>query len=187
LNPRFSLTICLALFRNYSKFNSNFFREIHIPPDFKIIIMLQKKSQDIVAHSLKEVFIGTLYILLCLIIGEDHPFSRVEMYNSFPKTSHSFFLCSTNGKVIPLKNFFHYSSENLTHNYNAICQSLQGKVPENELAHKAGKMLWLQIKPYQYRDLELDSIQICELTFAYDLNKLKLTPQVLDEEALKRN
>jgi hypothetical protein len=61
-----------------------------------------------------------LYIVLSLMMGEVHPFSRYEMYSSFPSTAFCLSVTDTNGKLLPVKQYFDYSAFTLLHNYHTV-------------------------------------------------------------------
>jgi hypothetical protein len=75
-------------------------------------------------HFIKQnIAVGICYVLLSLFIGECHPFSRVSMYDSFPDKSYTFYLSDNNGQQIPLKKHYRFSTGDLTHFYNAYCET----------------------------------------------------------------
>ena len=125
--------------------------------------------------------LGVTYVLLCLLIGEEHPFSRVDMYNSFPLTSQAFYISDTRGKLIPLQKHFKYSSGNLAHNYYAIQDRLSGTTPDSVLCHKIAVLLYRQLKQYQISSFEQDTVQLRRMTFSYSQNELLQTSEVIYE------
>ena len=71
------------------------------------------------------LFPSIFYIALSLIIGDVHPFSRYEMYNSFPSTALAISATDKNGKLLPIQDYFKYSSFSLLHSYYALLPSVQ--------------------------------------------------------------
>ena len=125
--------------------------------------------------------IGMIYLVLCLLIGEEHPFSRVEMYDSFPKESEAFYLSNIKGNPIQLQKYFHYSSGNLAHNYYTIENRLSHTVPAQKIKRETAKLLYLQLKQYQFIPLDQDTIQLRRMTFSYSDKRLLQISEVLYE------
>jgi hypothetical protein len=69
-------------------------------------------------------FVFVLYVLLGLLIGEHHPFSRFPMYDNLPNWSHSFEVQDTSGNLIPCTSL-HIKGGNLNHWYGHFCEQQQ--------------------------------------------------------------
>ncbi len=65
--------------------------------------------------------IFVFYVLLGLLIGEHHPFSRFPMYDNLPNWSHSFEVQDTSRNLIPCKSL-HMNGGNLNHWYGHFCE-----------------------------------------------------------------
>lgn len=65
--------------------------------------------------------VGLIYIVLSLIIGENHPFTLLPVYSTFPNYAYSFYLSDGTGKVIPIGKYFSYGAADLSHVYVAAC------------------------------------------------------------------
>lgn len=66
-------------------------------------------------------FVFFLYVILGILIGEHHPFSRFPMYDNLPNWSHSFEVQDTLGNLIPCKSL-HMNGGNLNHWYGHFCE-----------------------------------------------------------------
>lgn len=78
----------------------------------------KKKSRS------KFPLIFVMYVILGLLIGEHHPFSRFPMYDNIPNWSHSFEVQDTSGNLIPCKSL-HMNGSNLNHWYGHFCEQQQ--------------------------------------------------------------
>jgi hypothetical protein len=112
------------------------------------------------------VSIGVCYVVLSLLIGESHPFSRELMYDSFPDRSYTFYLSDTHGQLLPLKKFYHFTTNELTHVYNAICESrdLNGE-KEAEQHQSIGKTMMEELSRRRFADVHTDSIQLHQINY----------------------
>jgi hypothetical protein len=57
------------------------------------------------------------FVILSWIIGEQHPFSRIPMYHSFPNYAYVFSLSDKNDRLIPLQNVSPLGAAELSHLY----------------------------------------------------------------------
>jgi hypothetical protein len=71
----------------------------------------------------KNMLLGLAYILLCLLIGEVHPFTRVPMYNKFDDYAYSFKLTDSDDQLIPISKYYRISSAGLGHKYSLFMQN----------------------------------------------------------------
>lgn len=89
--------------------------------------------------------IGISYIILCLLIKEQHPFTLVPMYNHFEDYAYSIRLTDSKGSLIPLQTYYRLNGGDLTHKYYTI----KDKVTVNctpraetvEDLHKIGRLM----------------------------------------------
>ena len=72
----------------------------------------------------KNLMIGIIYLILCLLIGEIHPFTLMPMYNKFVNYAYSFKLTDKEGKVIPVSSYYSITCGSLAHKFYAISNSL---------------------------------------------------------------
>jgi hypothetical protein len=107
---------------------------------------------------------GLLYVVLSLIIGEYHPFSRETMYDSFPNLAIVCYLRNSQGEIVPVKKKFHYTADNITHNYWNILEKIADKNKEMSLK-EVGANLWTQIAPHAYHSTILDGLAIHRISF----------------------
>lgn len=71
-----------------------------------------RKKQNTVVF---DIFIP--FVILSWIIGEQHPFSRIPMYHSFPNYAYVFSLSDKNDRLIPLKSVSYLGTAELSHLY----------------------------------------------------------------------
>ncbi len=72
----------------------------------------------------KNLMVGIIYLILCLLVGETHPFTLMPMYNKFINYAYSFKVTDKEGKIIPVKQYYNTNCGSLAHKYYAIAQSL---------------------------------------------------------------
>ncbi len=113
-----------------------------------------------------DVSIGVCYVVLSLLIGECHPFSKESMYDSFPDRSYTFYLSDTRGQLLPLKKYYHFTTNELTHVYNAICESrdLNGD-REAEQMQSIGMTLMEELNRRRFAAVPTDSIQLHQVNY----------------------
>lgn len=63
-----------------------------------------------------------VYCAISLSVGEQHPFSRFPMYNSFPNWSYAFYLTDVSGEMIPWWHAFEVDAGHIAHRFYGICQ-----------------------------------------------------------------
>jgi hypothetical protein len=115
---------------------------------------------------LQHIFLGLSYVLLSLVIGECHPFSRVTMYNSFSKDALAFYLSDSTGKLLPVKKYFGYSADDIAHNYWTIKEtSLDYEKETQANLNEIGKAMWAQIAPRALSTQIPHSIQLHRVSY----------------------
>lgn len=116
--------------------------------------------------TMKNYSLFLFYVLVSLLIGEFHPFSRYEMYNSFPPTALAFMLTTPNGNIIPLKEYFHYKTADLSHNYSAL--QAEG-IEKNK-----GRQLFEQLLTYRFKALPFDTVVLQKTELQFTKEKLNV-------------
>ncbi len=91
-------------------------------PLFKSGIFIYPTFGSMVDFIRKNLIVGIIYLSLCLILGENHPFSLVPMYNKFPNSANVIHFCDGQGKIVPSVKQFHIKSADLAHQYSTICE-----------------------------------------------------------------
>lgn len=107
---------------------------------------------------------GLFYVLLSLIIGECHPFSRETMYNTFPNLAVVCYLRGEKGVLVPVKKNFSYSIDAITHNYWNILEKTENK-KDNRTHAEFGSQLWNQIAPHAYNSTVLKRLTIHRMSY----------------------
>lgn len=112
----------------------------------------------------EKLAVGIVYLLLCLVMGENHPFSMQPMYSSFPNSAHSFYLSNEDNKLLPIHEFFNYSSEDLAHNYSVISSTTN---QNNKLQDSAvGRLMMQLVLPRAYSAAKnFDSLRLHKVTY----------------------
>jgi hypothetical protein len=85
-------------------------------------------------------FLGGSYVLLSLIFGENHPFTRMPVYNSFPNFGYSFYLSDKEQKMFPARAYFNYNAGELSHIYFSICRENEWPVDKNETPEELSRI-----------------------------------------------
>lgn len=120
------------------------------------------------------VWLMVLYIVFSLIIGEFHPFSKAEMYNSFPQNAEIITVTDKDGIPLPLNKFFKYSTADLTHNFSAIKQTEAYSILDsNVFENKIGIVLNKQLLPYQYKMISRYDIRLVSLSYKAETLSIK--------------
>lgn len=109
---------------------------------------------------LKKSILFFVYIIISLVIGEFHPFSRYQMYDSFPLSATSFFLSKPDGKIIPLQEYFNYKTADISHNYATI-KAIKKDIGEEGI----GDILMQQLLTYRKEGLYFDTIVLNKINF----------------------
>lgn len=76
---------------------------------------------------------ASLYVVLSLLIGETHPFSRFEMYDHFPSEAHAFRILDGNGELQPSKEMFAFRTADLSHSYSAASDRFSTLEPDSAM------------------------------------------------------
>lgn len=67
----------------------------------------------------ENTFLFFLFVALSWFIGEQHPFSRIPMYHSFPKYAYVFYLEDLNNQLVPFKEISKLHAAEMSHLYYA--------------------------------------------------------------------
>ena len=119
------------------------------------------------------------YISACLVIGELHPFSRYEMYNSFPSNSFCISITDTNGNLMPVQKYFNYSSFLLLHGYSNVLPDMQKQYTVNDsIQYHTAQILLRQMLHYSKAPLP-EIFQLRSNTFFYHEKRINIKQQVM--------
>jgi hypothetical protein len=128
----------------------------------------------------KHSFLGISYVILSLIIGENHPFSREPMYNSFPNLAIAFYLTDSTGHILPVKKYFGYNTDAITHNYHSIEETMG--YPGNEtkvILNQIGVKMWGQIRPHAYPSTITHGITLYRISYFLSKDTICQNDQIL--------
>lgn len=101
------------------------------------------------------------FIFISLIVKEFHPFTKSQMYNSFPTQSHNFYITDHQNNILPIRDYFNYSSQDLAHNFEALSNYKYPKKELNEAQIKdIGKELFSVMLLHQKKTLPKEEIKL---------------------------
>lgn len=135
-------------------------------------------------HKLKHlsIFLFLLYLILCLLLDEFHPFSRYPMYSSFPDYSYVFYL-SSEEKLVPFNGNFRMKANDVSHLYVAVCEKhnfLHGSGLESDSQLTVvGKEMFEQILETKIGNLSQDSLAIHREHYFYKDGKIQKNDKIL--------
>ena len=119
-------------------------------------------------------------MIMSLLIGEVHPFSREPMYNSFPNLATAFYLSDSRGNLLPVTKYFSYNTDAITHNYHTI-EEIMG-YQENETKSrldKIGREMWTQILPHAYSGVIVHGITIHRVSYFLSKDTISQNDEIL--------
>lgn len=104
------------------------------------------------------IFLG--FIFISLIVKEYPPFTKSQMYSSFPTQSHNFYITDHQNNILPIHEYFNYSSQDLAHNFDALSNYKFPKKELNETQIKElGKELFSVMLLHQNKILPKEEIK----------------------------
>ncbi len=131
----------------------------------------------------KNFAVGFIYLLLCLMVGETHPFSLVEMYNSFPNFARTFLLTDSHENVLPFNEYYWLNSSDLSHKYNTAIELIQSKKPGQKLApddlQKVGEIMMKALNDNSKKPVEADSLKLYLITNYMSNDSVQTDKQLL--------
>jgi len=129
---------------------------------------------------LKHSLFGFFYIIISLLVGEFHPFSRETMYDSFPNLAVTFYLSDSTGNCLPVKKFFAYNTDAITHNYHNIEERMGYQKAETKQGlHEVGREMWLQIVPHALTSTVTHGVAIHRVSYFMLNNTLQQNDEIL--------
>ena len=128
----------------------------------------------------KHSLFGICYIIISLLVGEIHPFSRETMYDSFPNLAVTFYLNDSAANLLPVKKYFAYNTDAITHNYHNI-EEIMGyqQVETKQRLQEVGRKMWLQIMPRAYPTTDTHGITIHRVSYFMVNNSLQQNDEIL--------
>ena len=128
-------------------------------------------------------FICVAYVLLSLIFGEVHPFTKVPMYSTFPNWAYSFYISDSTNTIIPTRRYFSCADDELSHQYAAICERLginYGNQIETQVQlDSIGKVMFLFLKEKQIKPLPMNRIKIKRVCYKIHQNQISQVEVIL--------
>ena len=131
----------------------------------------------------KNFAVGFIYLLLCLMIGETHPFSLVEMYNSFPNFARTFLLTDSHENVLPFNEYYWLNSSDLSHKYTTAVELIESKKPGQKLTpddlQKVGEIMMKALLDNSKKPVKTDSIKLYLITNYMSNDSVQTDKQLL--------
>lgn len=137
----------------------------------------------------KHLWLGVLYIVLSLAIGEQHPFTLVPMYTSFINEARVLSLTTTDNRPIVLKGKFNVHSGGLMHRYFAKRSAIEASAPnltEKEQNLIIGSFLIDEITNSSLVSYSSDTLQLHLLTYHLHDHQLKCSSTLIYAKDLNR-
>ena len=120
---------------------------------------------------LRNTSFGLGYLLLCLLIGEVHPFSLLPMYNSFPNWAYAFYVSDKQDNLLPNNKYFAIPAMDLAHNYYAICEDQKintgYEMETKEELNKAGEIMMQKLLAKHSASLTADTLQLHRICYSF--------------------
>ncbi|MDB4061253.1 hypothetical protein N9515_04830 [Vicingaceae bacterium] len=132
------------------------------------------KSRKFFKWGLSTFGVALFYILVVLLVGEIHPFSRFPMYSSFPNWSYSFYLTDETDKIVPFSKLKTFGSS-VGHLYGSVANELNipyGNFSESkeELKQIGDRMIYVLIDS---NELEANYIKLNLKGFYYQNDSIQ--------------
>lgn len=145
-----------------------------------------KSNIEFMIRLLQNVLVGVVYVVLSLLIGEQHPFTLVPMYSNLPNYAYSFYLSDDKGQILPFAKYFKCADDYPAHTYNAICEDKKisygnGLETEEQLA-EIGKQMIAELKEHQYALLPKGQVQLHRINYFMENDSLKEVDSKMYEE-----
>ncbi|MBL7793992.1 MAG: hypothetical protein JNK77_16815 [Saprospiraceae bacterium] len=142
---------------------------------------------------MKKYFLFGAYLILSLVIGEFHPFSRLPMYNSFPNYAYIFYLSDENERLIPYLKYFDYSknASYIAFFFYSICT--QHNYPygtdqeDPDHLEKTGKEIMdIILKNEDTTPFDFDTLKLYRKNYYIHNNQIRYTDYLMYEKAISR-
>ncbi len=134
----------------------------------------------------QNVLVGIGYVVLSLLIGEQHPFTLVPMYNNLPNYAYSFYLSDDKGQILPFAKYFKCADDYPAHTYNAICENKKirsgNRLETKQQLSEIGKQMIADLKEHQFALLPKSRIQLHRICYFLERDSLKKDDYLMYEE-----
>ncbi len=125
------------------------------------------------------------YIALSALIGEVHPFTRMPMYSYVSNYAYSFYISNEQGKLIPIKDYFNYKADDLTHHFSAICE--RQNIPygfgkeDITVLKSVGETMLTQMMHHQRKPIPAHKIQLHRIYYYLQNDSINKTDLMMYE------
>ncbi len=137
---------------------------------------------------LRNTSFGLGYLLLCLFLGEMHPFSLLPMYDSFPNWAYAFYVSDKQDNLLPNNKHFTIPAMDLAHNYYTICEDQKintGYERETkEELNKAGEIMLEKLLAKRANTLTADTIQLHRICYSLEGDSVIAHNTIMYERAI---
>ncbi len=131
----------------------------------------------------KNLMIGIIYLILCLLIGEIHPFTLMPMYNKFVNYAYSFKVTDKEGKVIPVSSYYSTTCGSLAHKFYAIAQTFginygfDSETPQE--LQLIGKQLLKELQASRKTNPQADTIYLYLVNHSFENDSIVKTERLM--------
>lgn len=133
---------------------------------------------------------GLCYVLLSLIMGDNHPFGLETMYSSFPIVTSTFSLTDGRGDLLPIERYYHYSSADLSHYYASVCLSKKtagnDESRNDSLSRAIGREMFEELARNRFASLPRGNIQLHQIDFYLQGDSIHNRDKILYDTAESR-
>ncbi len=120
-------------------------------------------------NAFRGILLGLIYVAISLVIGEQHPFTLVPMYNGFQNYAYSFYMTTADGKLLPFHVYFDCKDDFPSHLYGSICDKIgvnAGNETETDIQlNRVGEDMLLTLKKRHLLPLPKGEIQIHRICY----------------------
>ncbi len=131
-------------------------------------------------------FLGVIYLAASLLIGEQHPFTLVPMYNSFQNYAYSFYLSDSTGTLIPFTRHFDCHNDYLSHIYGSVCDKNNirhgNQIETDEQLKLIGKSMMEELNKHQRSLLPTGIIQLHRVCYFAQGGSMKENDKMMYEQ-----
>lgn len=131
----------------------------------------------------KSLMLGLVYLILCLLIGEVHPFTKMPMYDRFVNYAYSFKVTDKAGNIIPANRHYRVNCGSLAHKFYVICNTLQVNCGfEKETTQElqlVGKQLLKELEASRKTNPPADTICLYLVNHYFDNDSIVKTERLM--------
>ena len=139
---------------------------------------------------LQKTSFGIVYLLLCLTIGEVHPFTLLPMYNTFPNWAYTFYVSDSRGSLLQNDKYFTIPADGLAHLYYSICEKegvAQGYEKETTAElKKAGEIMMETLVLNPLSPFTGDTLQLHRVCYSINEDSIQSNNIIIHEIVIEK-